>query len=269
MTNVICAPRSTYSSGRIAAIIPMPTKLNEPSSTNTAAVGTFVPAEVELPVEDHQHDQDHAPCGRGRRPSRTTHEPSSWVQRRIGAMNVYSSVPSQRSTADRLGDPREDDRQVVPEDGADDQRQEQPVVARRRADQRDRQRAGDGVDEERDLPPPVPAGEEEVALDEGVRRLQLMRRRANGVSFRRVRTPGREEPGPGGALRCRVIPATPGRSLRRHRSRRPSRTSDSADLVAERAAGHGCPARSAVADGSHARLALLRHPRGGARCANM
>ena len=27
------------------------------------------------------------------------HEPSSWVQRRTGAMNVYSRVPSQRSTA--------------------------------------------------------------------------------------------------------------------------------------------------------------------------
>ena len=26
-------------------------------------------------------------------------EPSSWVQRRTGAMNVYSSVPSHRSTA--------------------------------------------------------------------------------------------------------------------------------------------------------------------------
>ena len=46
MTNVICAPRSTYSSGRIAAIMPMPTKLNEPSSMNTAAVAKFVPAEV-------------------------------------------------------------------------------------------------------------------------------------------------------------------------------------------------------------------------------
>jgi hypothetical protein len=42
MTNVICAPRSTYSSGRMAAIIPMPTKLNEPSATNTAAVGMFM-----------------------------------------------------------------------------------------------------------------------------------------------------------------------------------------------------------------------------------
>ena len=76
---------------------------------------------------------------------------------------------------DGLGDPREHDGQVVPEDGADDQGQEQPRIALRRADQADRQRAGDGVDEERDLPAPVPAGEEEVALDEGVRRLQLMR----------------------------------------------------------------------------------------------
>ena len=54
------------------------------------------------------------------------------------------------------------------------------VVARRGADQRDRERAGDGVDEERDLPPPVPAGEEEVALDEGVRRLQLVRQQSQG-----------------------------------------------------------------------------------------
>ena len=43
-------------------------------------------------------------------------------------------------------------------------------VAERRADQRDRERAGDGVDEERDLPAPVPSGQEEVAFDEGVAR---------------------------------------------------------------------------------------------------
>ncbi len=40
-TNVICAPRSTYSSGRIAASMPMPTKLNDPRAMNVSAVAGF------------------------------------------------------------------------------------------------------------------------------------------------------------------------------------------------------------------------------------
>ena len=75
---------------------------------------------------------------------------------------------------DRLGDPAEHDRQVVPEDRADHQRQQQLLVALRRTDERDRQRARDGIDQEGELPAPVAAGQVEVALDEGVRGLQLM-----------------------------------------------------------------------------------------------
>ena len=148
------------------------------------------------------------PCGRGRSAIAYRHEPSSWVQRRTGAMNVYSSVPSQRSTAIVSAIQREDDGEVVPEDGADDEREEQAVVARRGADQADRERAGDGVDEERQLPPPVPAGEEEVALDEGVGRLQLVRDESQrSVPFRRVRPGSGSSPDPGSG-RGGVIPAT-------------------------------------------------------------
>ena len=77
--------------------MPMPTKLNEPRSMNTPAVGRFAPVAWS--------------CGKNRSSTmRMTvvwtspyaiayrHDPSSWVQRRTGAMNVYSSVPSQRST---------------------------------------------------------------------------------------------------------------------------------------------------------------------------
>ncbi len=45
-------------SGRIAAIIPMPTKLNEPRTTNIIAVGTFCTEQVELAEEERQHDED-------------------------------------------------------------------------------------------------------------------------------------------------------------------------------------------------------------------
>ena len=75
---------------------------------------------------------------------------------------------------DGLGDPAEDHRQVVPEDRPDHQRQEQGGAAQLDADERDRQGAGDGVHEERQLPAPVPPGQVEVAFDEGVARLQLV-----------------------------------------------------------------------------------------------
>ena len=78
--------------------MPIPTKLNEPSSMNATAVAGFAPAQVQLREEQDQHDEDDRRCGPGRTPSRTTTEPSSCDQRRIGAIIVYSSVPSQRST---------------------------------------------------------------------------------------------------------------------------------------------------------------------------
>ena len=58
------------------------------------------------------------------------------------------------------------------------------AVAEVRPDQRDRQRAGDGVDEERDLLAPVAAGEEEVPLDEGVARAELVGDQAHRSSSR-------------------------------------------------------------------------------------
>jgi len=41
MTNVIWAPRSTYSSGRMAAMIPIPTTEKEPANITTDAVTKF------------------------------------------------------------------------------------------------------------------------------------------------------------------------------------------------------------------------------------
>ena len=75
---------------------------------------------------------------------------------------------------DRLGDPAEHHRQVVPEDRPDDQGQEQAGIAGLGADQRDREGARGRVDQERDLPAPVAPGQEEVSFDEGVRGLQFM-----------------------------------------------------------------------------------------------
>jgi hypothetical protein len=77
--------------------------------------------------------------------------------------------------ADLLGDDREDDRQVVPEGGADHQRQDQPLAVLVTPDERDGQRTGDGVDHEGHFPAPVALGQVEVALDEGVARPQFAR----------------------------------------------------------------------------------------------
>ena len=108
------------------------------------------------------------------------------------------------------------------------------VVARRGADQRDRERAGDGVDEERDLPPPVPAGEEEVALDEGVRRLQLVRQQGQGSVLSEGAPGSGRSPARTGISRSR-----PGSRDAHRPRRRPSRMSDSAHL----ATGSSAPAR--------------------------
>ena len=97
MTNVIWAPRSTYSSGRMAAIIPMPTKLNEPRRTNTRAVGTLSTWRSSC-RKNTSITIRIAPVCRSPYTIAYRHEPSSCVQRRMGAMNVYSSVPSHRST---------------------------------------------------------------------------------------------------------------------------------------------------------------------------
>ena len=75
---------------------------------------------------------------------------------------------------DRLGNPAEHHGQVVPEDRPDHQEEDQTRTALVGPDQRDAQRARDGIDQEGELPAPVAARQEEVALDEGIRRLELV-----------------------------------------------------------------------------------------------
>ena len=82
----------------MAAIIPMPTMLNEPRATNTSAVGTFITVRSSCRKNTIITIRITPVCTRPKTIA-YRQEPSSWVQRRTGAMNVYSSVPSHRSTA--------------------------------------------------------------------------------------------------------------------------------------------------------------------------
>ena len=135
MTKTICAPRSTYISGRIEAAIPIPMKLTVPSSVKAAAVAKFALRQVQL-EEERQHDQheDRVHQPEGDRVDRRAE------QLRIAPHGRHEGVlqrPLPALPLDRLGDELEDDRQVAPEDGADDQRQQQPVVALAAADEAD------------------------------------------------------------------------------------------------------------------------------------
>ena len=82
----------------MAAIIPMPTMLNEPSRTNTSAVGTFITVSSSCRKNTSITIRITLVCTRPKTMA-YRHEPRSCVQRRTGAMNVYSRVPSHRSTA--------------------------------------------------------------------------------------------------------------------------------------------------------------------------
>ena len=162
---------------------------------------------------------------------------------------------------DRLGDPAEDDRQVVPEDRPDHQRQEQARVALVGTDERDRERARDGVDEEGDLPAPVAAGQEEVALDEGVRRLQLMGDdESTECPFRRVR-PARSLSGTGRGESS--LPRGSGQRIASRRAGRAARATGRA--VTERARASEAGARRRRGSPGSARGAP-GPPRAAARC---
>ena len=140
----------------------------------------FALREVELREEQHQRDEDHRRVDEavehrvGDRTEQVRPAPDGRHERVLeGALPALDR--------DRLGDPAEHDRQVVPEDRPDHQRQQQRLAALVCTDERDRERARDGIDQEREFPAPVAAGQEEVALDEGVRGLQLMGDDGHGV----------------------------------------------------------------------------------------
>src|SRR5438093_1939604 len=137
--------------------------------------------EVELGEEQDQHDEDH----------RRVDQP---VQHRVqDRPEQLRPAPDRRHhrvlersfpalDADRLGDPAEHYRQVVPEDRPDHQQEQQAGAALVGADQRDAECARHGIDQEGDLPAPVASCQEEVPLHEGVRRLQLVSERGHRSS---------------------------------------------------------------------------------------
>ena len=84
--------------------------------------------EVELSGRTARARRRSRPCGRGRRPSRTATEPSSCDQRRTGRHERVLEGALPALDGDRLGDPAEHDRQVVPEDRSHHQRQQQRRV---------------------------------------------------------------------------------------------------------------------------------------------
>ena len=129
--------------------------------------------EVELREEQEQHDEDH-----GRVDEAVDHRVADRSQQlRPAPDGCHEGVlegPFPALDRHGLGDPAEHDGEVVPEDRTHHQRQEQRRAVLVGTDERDRERARDGIDQEGKLPAPVAARQEEVSLDEGVGGLQLM-----------------------------------------------------------------------------------------------
>ena len=118
---------------------------------------------------------------------------------------------------DRLHEELEDDPEVGPDDGADQQRRHRRVDVERAAgrldalrDEDDRERVRDRPDEERDVPPDVALGEVDVALDDAAAAPTSSRAATGSVGMAALmRTP------PGRRRRRRPRPRTRGRSPRR------------------------------------------------------
>jgi hypothetical protein len=123
--------------------------------------------EIELREEQHERDEDH-----GRVDEAVDHR----VQDRAEQLRPAPDRGHERVLEgafpaldrDGLGDPAEDDRQVVPEDRSHHQREQQRRAALVGTDERDRKRARDRIDQEGDFPTPVAARQIEIPLDEGV-----------------------------------------------------------------------------------------------------
>ena len=166
-----CVPFSGEISGRTAVIIPIPMNEIEAISQHDERRDEVRVRQLEVEEErDDGEEQDRADDpvdDREQAHPEQVHRPRERRHERV------LDRPLPALPGDRLGEDLEDDPEVGPDDGADQQDRGHPVdvdLAARRldplGDEDDRERVRDRPEEERDVPPDVALDEVHVALDD-------------------------------------------------------------------------------------------------------